>query len=156
MHHVVKRFHNLAFDCGVYPNICHANATCKATHDNRKNFNKCACNDGFVGNGIECFMEPESCNTVCCDEHSEKYLIDHCNCKNISYNCCPCNVLTISSQCGASTIFSNDISGYYTNSETDKNGLSIFKKETSTNSPSVYCHYNQFEQVLIYKVTKSF
>ena len=51
-------------DCRLRPNTCHKDATCVSTGEtidrcknNQKNcwhFHRCACNPGFVGNGIFC------------------------------------------------------------------------------------------------------
>ena len=122
----------LDFDCKIRPDICHSDATCTKMRTYKSKYNACVCNEGFIGNGIECIEEPSDCKEVCCNQDALSFLKDYCQCQNAGYNCCDCEDLTVYSVCGARNIF-EDAFGYYTNIGPDTNGFSIFQKDTSSN-----------------------
>merc|ERR1712137_55685 len=54
-------------DCANNMHGCHSDATCipkQATYGSKVSGYKCTCNDGFYGNGKECYPEINECADV--------------------------------------------------------------------------------------------
>ena len=141
----------LGFSCKDRPDICDENASCQKIKIKRKNYHVCQCNNGYIGNGIDCIDKSIDCKTVCCNENAENYLKSYCKCPNDKYNCCDnCQEINIHSSCSAKARISKTF-GLYENIGPDENGWSVFQGSSMyPGGPGLALKHDAVEKVVKY------